>query len=126
MNLASDAVVSAAVPPRCVGDLAGEAIGAVMAAEQRHDVRAVLREGEHGRLGVLVGERGREQADEDAGGADADDGAAVGEEAAARICGRALDDLGADERGEARRRVPAPDGGEGDDGGLHPQASSPR
>ena len=36
------------------GELAGQAVGAVMAAEQRHDRSAVLRDGEHRRLVVLV------------------------------------------------------------------------
>ena len=53
-----------------------------MAAEQRHDARAVLRHGEDRRLVALVGEERREDADQNAGGADADDGrlAGLGEE----------------------------------------------
>ena len=53
-----------------------------MAAEQRHDARAVLRQREDRRLVALVGEERREDADQDAGGADADDRPAGGEEGA--------------------------------------------
>ena len=64
------------------GEFSGEIVGAAMAAEQRDDLRAVLGEGEHRRLVALVGEQRGEDADEDAGGADADDRAAGGEECA--------------------------------------------
>ena len=47
-----------------------------MAAQQRHDAPPVVRDREHRRLGALVREMGTEQADEDPGGADADDGRA--------------------------------------------------
>jgi hypothetical protein len=52
-----------------------------MAAEQRHDLGAVLRDGDDRRLVALVGKERREHADQNAGGADADDRAAGGEEA---------------------------------------------
>ena len=56
--------------------LAGERVGAAMAAEQRHDARPVLGDGENRRLGALVLDHGGQRADQDAGGADADDGRA--------------------------------------------------
>jgi hypothetical protein len=113
-----------------IGDLAGKAVGAMMAAEQRDDLRAILRDGDHRRLAALVGERRREQADQDAGGADTDNGAAVGEEAgqqelAVFAVEAAVMHVGADQGCEACGGFGTA-GGEGDDGGLHPQASSPR
>ena len=51
----------------------------MMAAEQRHHGRAVLGDGQHGWLGALVGQQRRHGADQDAGGADADDGLAGSE-----------------------------------------------
>ena len=62
------------------GDVAGEAVGAVVTAEQRHDVGAILRDGQHRRLGGLVAQVRCEETDENAGSADADDRAAFGEE----------------------------------------------
>ena len=59
-----------------VGNGAGEPVRAVVAAQQRHDAPPVVRDREHRRLGALVREMWAEQADEDAGGADADDGRA--------------------------------------------------
>ena len=53
-----------------------------MAAEQRHGGAAVFGDGDHRRLGALVGEAGRQGADDNAGGADAYDGHALGEQAA--------------------------------------------
>ncbi len=53
-----------------------------MPAEQRHDGRAVLGDRDHRRLGALVGQQGRDGADQDAGGADADDGHARQEQLA--------------------------------------------
>jgi len=105
-------------------------VGAMVAAEQRDDVGAVLRDREHRRFGGLVAEMGREQADEDAGGANADDRPAFGEEARQHDAGilaivATMDDVGADDRGEALRQLGAA-GGEGDDGRFQPQASSPR
>ena len=64
------------------GDGAGEPVGAVMAAEQRHRDAAVLGDGDDRRLAALVGEQRRDGADQDAGGADADDRRAGGEQRA--------------------------------------------
>ncbi len=64
------------------GELAGEAVRAVMAAEQRHRHRTVLRHGENRRLAPLVGDAGRKRAHQDTGGADADDARTLGEQAA--------------------------------------------
>src|SRR5690606_38019287 len=64
-----------------LGDLPGQTVRAVVAAEEGHDLCAVLRDGNHRGLGLLVAEGRREQADEDACRANADDRAAVGEEA---------------------------------------------
>ena len=55
-------------------------IGAVMAAEQGHDGGAIFGNGYDWRLGSLVGEMGGNGADEDAAGAEADDGLALLEE----------------------------------------------
>ena len=63
-------------------DAAGEVIGAVVAAQQRHGGGAVFRHGDHRRLAVLVPEVGRHGANEDARRAEADDGAAFGEQLA--------------------------------------------
>ena len=65
-----------------LGEFFGESVGAAVAAEERDDHRAVLGQGKDGRLVALVGEERSEDADEDAGGADADDGMAGGEESA--------------------------------------------
>jgi hypothetical protein len=64
------------------GDPARQVIGAVMAAEQRHGDAAVFGDGDDRRLGALVGEQRRQAADDDAAGADGDDGLAGSEETA--------------------------------------------
>ncbi len=53
-----------------------------MAAEQRHGDAAILRHRHHRRLGPLVGEERRQRADQDAGGAQAHDRLAFGEQPA--------------------------------------------
>ena len=63
-----------------IRDVAGEPVRAVVAAQQGHDATPVLRYGNHRRLGALVREVRGEDADEDAGGADADDGRARAEQ----------------------------------------------
>ena len=70
----SPAVVIAAWPPSAVGKRARQIVRAAMAAEQRDDARAVLGDRDDRRLVALVGKERREDADQDAGGADADDG----------------------------------------------------
>src|SRR5690606_37707373 len=115
-----------------LGKVAGEVVGAVMAAEQRHDGTAIMGDGEHGRLGMLVAERRGKQADEDAGSADADDRPAFGKEPWQQglgiMPGRAAGEdvaTGMGGEGFGERGAGA---GEGDDGGGHwlPQASAPR
>jgi hypothetical protein len=111
-------------------NFAGETVGAVMAAEEGHDLCAVLRDGDHRGFDLLVAETGREQADEDAGSADADNRATVGEEAgqqqlAVFAVEAAVMHLRADERSKAGGRIRA-GGGKGDNSRLHPQASLPR
>ena len=59
---------------------AGKRIGAAMAAQQRHDRRAILGNGDDRRLGALVGDERRHRADQYPGGAQADDRRAGGEE----------------------------------------------
>ncbi|HXT20015.1 MAG TPA: hypothetical protein VN923_04615 [Thermoanaerobaculia bacterium] len=102
----------------------------MVAAEQRHHMRAVRREGQHRRLGVLVAESRREQADEDAGSADAEDRAAVGEQSRQQDLGvggvvATAEQLAIEEGAELLGEA-GTGGGEGDDGRPHPQASPPR
>ena len=61
-------------------NLRRKCIGSVMAAEEGDDGGAVFGDGDHWRLGSLVGEMGGNGADEDAAGAEADDGLALLEE----------------------------------------------
>ena len=63
-----------------VGNGAGEPVRAVVAAEQRHDAPPVVRDSDDRGFGSLVREIWAEQADEDAGGTDTDDGCAGTEE----------------------------------------------
>ena len=56
-----------------LGDRAGQAVGAAMAAEQRHGDAAVLGDRDHRRLGALVGQQRRQQPDHDARGAQRED-----------------------------------------------------
>ena len=64
------------------GHGAGQGIGAGVAAEQGCGGAAVLGDGNDGGLGALVSEQRRQGADKDAGGAHADDGPALGKQAA--------------------------------------------
>ena len=78
-------------------DLAGQPVGAVMPPQERHDLGAILGDRQYWRLTVLVGEVRREQADEDAGGADADDRGAGQEQARQQgLCVLALRPTGMD------------------------------
>jgi len=61
-------------------NLAREIVGTVMAAQQRHDGRPVLGDGDHRRIDLLALQRGAQRADQDAGRTDADDRPAFGEE----------------------------------------------
>ncbi len=65
-----------------LGDGAGQTIGAVMTAQQRHGRASILGDGDDRRLAALVGEQRRHGADQDAGGAYADDRRAGGEQRA--------------------------------------------
>ena len=56
-----------------VGDGAGKPVRAVVPAQQGNDAPTVFGDGDDRRLGALVREMRGEEADEDAGGADADD-----------------------------------------------------
>ena len=91
------------------GDRARQVVGAAMAAEQRHDRRAVLRHRDNRRLLALVGKERREHADQDAGGADADDRSAFGKQRAevsrriARDMHLAADGVGGEVRGRRAR-----------------------
>ena len=73
--------------PQRLADPPRQGIGAVMAAQQRHHRRAVHRHRQHRRLVPLMGQQRRHGADQNAGGADADDGDAGGEQAAQMIHG---------------------------------------
>ncbi len=64
------------------GEAAGKVVCAAMAAEKRHDRGAVLGDGDDRRLLALVGKERRQDADQDSGGADADDGPAFEKECA--------------------------------------------
>ena len=57
-----------------------EPVRAVVPAQQRHDAASVLGDREHRRVGALVREMRSQEADEDAGGAEADDGPTGAEE----------------------------------------------
>ncbi len=59
-----------------------QVVCSVVAAQERYGDGAVLRHGDHWRLVPLLGEEGCEDADEDARGAEADDGASIGESTA--------------------------------------------
>ena len=61
---------------------AGERVGAAVAAEERHHRAAVLRDGDDGGFPALVGERGCQGPDQDAGRAHADDVRTRGEQPA--------------------------------------------
>ena len=69
------------------GDAAGEIIGAMVAAKQRHGGGAVLGEGDDRWLAALVLKVGCDGADQDARGAEADDRTALVEELH-QVCGR--------------------------------------
>ncbi len=62
------------------GDGAGKIVGAMVTAEQRNDRGAILRDGDDGGLGMLVGEQRRQNADQRAGSHHRDDRPAGGEE----------------------------------------------
>ena len=112
-------------------DFASEPVSTVMAAEQRHDMRAVLRDGDHRRLVVLVVEEWREQADQNAGRTDADDRCAFAEAARQQRFGVFVlwstgMDCAAGKDSDAGGRWLA-GSGKSQDGGFHlPHASAPR
>ena len=57
------------------GDAARQVVGAVMAADERYRGAAVFGHGDDRRLVLFVGEKGADEADQDAGRTDADEGA---------------------------------------------------
>ena len=86
-----------------------------MAAQQGHDAPAVLRHRNHRRLGALVREVRGEEADENAGGADADDRRALaeqrremGSETLVADIGYAFERRRAVDRRAGQRRLDAP------------------
>ncbi len=120
-----------------VAQAAGQPVGAPVAAQQRHDRAAVLGDGQHRRLAGLVADQRRQRADQDPGGADADDRPPGPEQGLKVRRGvrkdhlRTLDtaaetvQLGARQPlGDALRKG-EPGGAEGDEGGgiVHDQAS---
>ena len=76
-------------------DLPREFIGAMMAPEQRDGGRAVLGQSDHRRFAALVDELGSDGTDEDARGAEADDGAAFAEEPGEMRCRLVVADVAA-------------------------------
>ena len=119
------------------GQMAGEVVGAPVPAEERHDRAARLVDGEHGRFAPLVDKGGCQEADEDPGGADADDGPAgeeggpeMGAEVAA-VGHVAADPLRRQDEGVRDRLLQAPGerqrrGAGGEDEGAAHAGRSPR
>ena len=92
-----------------------EPVRAVMTAQQGHDALAVLRDRDDRRLGALVREMRREEANENTGGADADDrcpcaeeGGEMGREALVRDIGVAFEGRRAVDRRAGQRCLDAP------------------
>jgi len=118
------------------GEPAGQLVGAVVAAEQRHDAFGIGADGDHRGFLALVAQVRGQQANEDSGGTDADDRHALAEQPGEqRRCvlaiGAAVMDTTARRRGDAQRQIGST-GREADYGRYHAprarlaQASSPR